>query len=130
MPGMISLFCTVVGVGMVVSCGDDSSGGIDAADATAACDCPASEPPLAGRIARFRIDNPLSPGSAGVSAAFCPDGGIALGGACEIRILDANVTLMSASFTTGEGYRCDWETAGATMQHIGTAEVVCLLPAP
>ena len=119
-----------VGVVLVVACGDDSPVAVDAADAS--CDCPAAEPPLAGRITRVRSDNPLSPGGSGVSAAFCPIGAVALGGACEIQILDANVVLMSTSFTVGDphGYRCDWETVGATMPYTGTAEVVCLTPAP
>lgn len=118
-------------IAFVVACGDDAAGDVDAADGPVACDCPAAESPLAGRIVRFRIDNPLSPGSAGGSAAFCPAGGVALGGACETQLLDANLALMSSSFTPGaEGYRCDWETVGVAMPQIGTAEVVCLLPAP
>ncbi len=120
------------GVTLIVACGDDSPGDIDAADASASCDCPAAEPPLGGRITRVRGDNVLNPGGIGGSAAFCPVGSVALGGACEMRILDANVVLMSSSFTLGDapGYRCDWETVGATMPYTGTAEVVCLTPAP
>ena len=127
----ISFICLVAGVALIVACADDSPGDVDAADAPVSCDCPAAEPPLAGRITRVRSDNPLSPGGSGVSAAFCPIGAVALGGACEIQILDANVVLMSTSFTVGDphGYRCDWETVGATMPYTGTAEVVCLLPA-
>ena len=127
----ISFICLVAGVALIVACADDSPGDVDAADAPVSCDCPAAEPPLAGRITRVRGDSVLPPNSGGVAVAFCPTGAAALGGACEIQILDDNVVLMSTSFTPGDapGYRCDWTTGGATMARTGTAEVVCLLPA-
>ncbi len=116
-----------VGIVLVVACGDDSPGDVDAADAS--CNCPAAEPPLAGRITRVRNDNNLSPGAAGVADAFCPAGATVLGGACEVATTDTNVVLLSSRFVPG-GYRCDWSTVNATMARTGTAEVVCLTPAP
>ncbi|MBK7070903.1 MAG: hypothetical protein IPH44_01265 [Myxococcales bacterium] len=119
-----------VGIALVVACSDDSPGDVDAADA--ACNCPAAEPPLAGRITRVRADNNLSPGGTGGAAVGCPAGAIALGGSCEVATTDTNVVLLSSRFTPGspEGYRCDWSTVNATMARTGTAEVVCLTPAP
>lgn len=120
-----------VGIALIVACSDDAPGNVDAADA-AACDCPASEPPLAGRITRVRVDNTLSPGAGGGASAFCPAGAVALGGACEVAITDTNVVLLSSRFTAGTpaGYGCVWSTIGAAMARTGTAEVVCLTPAP
>jgi hypothetical protein len=117
----------VLGVALVVACGDDSPTDVDAADA--ACNCPAAEPPLSGRITRVRADNNLSPGAGGAAAASCPAGALALGGSCEVAATDTNVVLLSSRFVA-EGYRCDWSTVNATMARTGTAEVVCLSPAP
>lgn len=120
----------VAGIALVVACGDDSPGDVDAADA--ACNCPAAEPPLAGRITRVRADNNLSAGGTGGASAFCPTGATALGGSCEVATTDTNVVLLSSRFVPGTapGYRCDWSTVNATMARTGTAEVVCLAPAP
>ncbi len=118
------------GISFVIACGDDSPGDVDAADAS--CNCPAAEPPLAGRITRVRSDNNLSPGGTGLSGVFCPSGAIVLGGACEVAVSDTNVVLLSSRIVPGAapGYRCDWSTVNATMARTGTAEVVCLTPAP
>jgi len=115
------------GIALIVACGDDTPGDVDAADA--ACNCPAAEPPLAGRITHVRGDNTLSPGGGGVASVFCPAGAIVLGGACEVLVTDTNVVLLDSRFEGG-GYRCDWSTVNATMPRTGTAEVVCLTPAP
>ena len=115
------------GVALVVACSDDSPTNVDAADA--ACSCPAAEPPLAGRITRVRADNNLSPGGGGGAAVSCPAGALALGGSCEVATTDTNVGLLSSRFVA-EGYRCDWSTVNATLARTGTAEVVCLMPAP
>jgi hypothetical protein len=116
------------GVALIVACGDDSPGDVDAADA--ACNCPVAEPPLTGRITHVRSNNNLSPGAAGGASVVCPNPAtdIVLGGACEVATTDTNVLLLSSRFTPG-GYRCDWSTVNATMDRTGTAEVVCLTPA-
>lgn len=118
------------GVALVVACSDDTPTDVDAADA--ACNCPAAEPPLAGRITRVRADNTLSPGGAGGAAAGCPSGAVALGGSCEVAVTDTNVILLSSRFVPGSppAYECEWSTVGASVARTGTAEVVCLTPAP
>lgn len=116
----------VCGVALIVACSDDAPRDVDAA---AACDCPAAEPPLAGRITHVRADNILNPGGGGVANVFCPAGAIVLGGACEVLVTDTNVVLLDSRFEGG-GYRCDWSTINATVARTGTAEAVCLTPAP
>jgi hypothetical protein len=116
-----------VGILLVIACSDDSPGQVDAADG-GACNCPAAEPPLAGRVTHVRLDNNLSPGGGGIASVACPAGAIALGGSCEVATPDTNVVLLSSSFAAG-GFVCNWSTVGATMTRLATAEVVCLMPA-
>lgn len=121
----------IAGVVLVVACGDDTTPA-DAADA-ATCDCPAAEPPLAGRITAVRSDGTVLANGAGGAVARCPAGAIALGGACEALVQDVNVVLLSSRFdrTTPStpGYRCDWGSIGSTQDRVVTAEVTCLMPA-
>ena len=122
---------------LVIACGDDSPTHVDAAidsraDA-AACDCPAAEPPLAGRIMRVRgLDGPLGPSGGGASLATCPTGAILLSGWCDIvndpgTPPQARITTIGASPTTPNTWLCVWENSafGSAVVH---AEAVCLLP--
>lgn len=123
-------FGAIVGVAMVVACSDDSPGDADAA----ACECPAAEPPLAGRIVSVRsAPNPINPGSGGGQIASCPTGATLLGGACELTTDDPRVLLTSSRILRSggaEGYVCNWSALEATVANTCTAEAICLIPAP
>lgn len=117
----------VGGVALVVACSDDSPTDADAA----VCDCPAAEPPLAGRIVTVRVSEPITAGSSGVASAACPSGSTILGGACEVATLDGNILLMETRFfrTGNPQYVCQWSALNATVANTGTAEAICLTPA-
>lgn len=128
-PWLVTLMAGLVaGAALVVACSDDSPGDADAA----VCDCPAAEPPLAGRIIFSRGSNPIAAASTAIASADCPIGAVVLGGACEVMDADANVLVMESRFTRiggGEGYQCRWSALNATAANTGTAEVICLVPA-
>jgi len=115
------------GVALVVACSDDSPGDVDAA----VCDCPAAEPPLAGRITSARGTNPIMANDTAVASADCPAGAVVLGGSCEVMTGDANVVVMESRFTRGslQGYQCRWSALNATANNTGFAEAICLMPA-
>jgi hypothetical protein len=117
----------LAGVVLVVSCSDDSPGDADAA----ACDCPAAEPPLNGRIVAVRASNPIQPGTGGGQVASCPQGATILGGACEVMISDRSIQVASSRIdrTASHGYVCEWSARDATVANTGTAEAICLVPA-
>jgi hypothetical protein len=116
------------GIVLVVACSDDSPARVDAATT---CDCPAAEPPLAGRIMSVRGTGQLTPGTLGVAQADCPIGATILGGACEVTTPDALIQVMSSRFGRGslQVFVCVWTAADATVANTGTAEAICLLPA-
>ncbi len=116
------------GITLVVACSDDSPDDADAA----VCDCPAAEPPLAGRITSVRDMNPITPGGAGITSVDCPAGATVIAGACEVMDVDANVVVMESRFTRGsqQGYLCRWSALNATANNTGFAEAICLMPAP
>ncbi len=114
---------------LIVGCSDDSPSDVDAA----VCDCPAAEPPLAGRVVSVRSSgNPIAPGSGGGAAADCPQGSTILGGACEVMNDDANVLVSESRFvrTGGAQFVCKWSALNATVANTGVAEAICLVPAP
>jgi hypothetical protein len=90
-----SIAFAVAGAGMAtamfLACGNDTMTIADAAvDAVAACDCPAAEPPLAGRIYVVEATKEAVGTAADTTTADCSTtahpGGIALGGSCRIQI--------------------------------------------
>jgi len=85
------------GVGFVLSCGDDSPRHVDAAT----CDCPASEPPLAGRVIAVE-SAPVSivAGQSGITSVSCGAGQQFLSGGCSSadQINPSNITLEESSF--------------------------------
>jgi len=134
---LTALASAATAAALVIACGDDSPTHVDAAidsraDA-AACDCPAAEPPLAGRIMRVRgFDDALEPSGVGVSGAACPAGAILLNGWCDIvndagTPPQARITTIGASPTAPNTWLCVWENSafGSAVVH---AEAVCLLP--
>ena len=116
----------VMGAALVVACSDDSPTDADAA----VCDCPAAEPPLAGRIVHVRLTEVLTAGGGGIAGANCPAGSIIIGGACEVQAPDAKILLMESRFVGDRQLGCRWSTEAATVDNMGTAVAICLIPAP
>ena len=85
---LIGLAGAALACALILSCGGDDQSGADAqaADAQTACDCPASEPPLAGRIVRVTDTVALAVQDSGGISAICPAGGTLLGGGCGLQI--------------------------------------------
>ncbi|MBP9166838.1 MAG: hypothetical protein KBG48_05600 [Kofleriaceae bacterium] len=117
---------------LIVACSDDSPSRADAA----ACDCPAAEPPLAGRVMRVRgLDDTLVPGGQAAAGAMCPAGSILLHGWCD-ELQEGGtrpeiaITSAGASPAQPNLWACiykSYSTAGPnTIVH---AEAVCLMPA-
>jgi|JI10StandDraft_1071094.scaffolds.fasta_scaffold218970_1 hypothetical protein len=117
----------VLSLTLVLACSDDSPGDADAA----VCDCPAAEPPLAGRIVSFTASNAIAAGSVGVASVGCPVGGTVLGGACDVMTDDPNIQVQETQYLRGsqDGYLCRWSALNATVNNTGTVEVTCLVPA-
>lgn len=118
----------VLGAGLVIACSDDSPGDADAA----VCDCPAAEPPLAGRIVPVRVQGTIQANGGGGASAQCPSGATILGGSCEQMTLSSQVLLLEARISrttpTAPVYVCEWMNNGATTPVV-FAEAVCLMPA-
>jgi len=124
------LFGTALGAAMVVACSDDSPNNADAAT----CDCPAAEPPLAGRITTARTTGNINANGFGSVAAGCPAGATILGGGCYAEGAgSSSIALLHAGFDrttpTQPAYACGWSSTAAT-NVTGVAEAVCLMPAP
>jgi hypothetical protein len=68
----------LVGIVLVLSCSDNSPANADAA----ACDCPAAELPIAGRLVRFSNTRVVDPGTNTAEGAACPQGGLLISGMC------------------------------------------------
>lgn len=118
----------VVGALLIIACSDDSPSDADAAT----CDCPAAEPPLAGRIVSVRgTGGPINAGGIGGASVNCPPGATILGGSCEVTTDDANVLLSSSNFarTGSHQFICKWSALNATVANTGIAEAICLVPA-
>lgn len=116
----------VAGIGIIVACSDDSPGDADAAS----CNCPAAEPPLAGRIVRGRGTGPIDPNGEGFASAGCQLGATLLSGSCRLMNGNRSISLTEAGFVNGggQGYQCQWSSS-SPVANTGIAEVICLMPA-
>lgn len=123
-----SLFGVVLGAGLVIACSDDSPGDADAA----VCDCPAAEPPLAGRIVAVKTQGEIAANSGGAVGAQCAPGATILGGGCSMMTPDNRVVLREAridrTVPAQPTYVCEWASPGAPA-NTGFAEAICLMPA-
>jgi hypothetical protein len=79
------------GIAFVLSCGDNLSvqanadAAIDAPkvpDAAPICDCPAAEPPLAGRFVVVSLTRTIAANNTGARSAVCPAGSQLISGSC------------------------------------------------
>lgn len=117
----------LAGVVLVLSCGDDSPTRADAAS----CDCPASEPPLSGRITNIDVTQEIAPNSRGGNGAACPADAVLLSGSCTTAVINPirNVTLEQSGFyESGNGWHCEFKNNENTPVTI-KATARCLVPA-
>jgi hypothetical protein len=133
----------VSGIVFALSCGDnlsvgaDADAAIDAAKAPdaapPACDCPAAEPPLAGRFIVFHNTRTIPANDHNTTAAVCPMGSQPLFGSCTTDQLTPfrNVRLREVSFSSD--YPREWgclfdnnEVVPVTIR----SSVTCLKPPP
>lgn len=116
----------LAGVVLVLSCSDDSPGKVDAG----ACDCPAAEPPIAGRIMIVDTTQVIAPNGLGGTDAGCPQGARLLSGSCTTNAVNPrrDVTLQQSGFyTTEQGWTCEFKNNEATPVTI-KASAICLMP--
>lgn len=127
------------GMALVLSCGDDSPGRVDAAvdapvvDAPVTCDCPAAEPPLAGRFVIVSNTTVIPSNDTGAQSALCPEGSQVISGSCTTATLNPvrDVTLQQSGFYEANPtvWSCLFknnEAAPVTVK----ASVICLKPTP
>ena len=114
------------------ACSDDGGSPMDAAADAGTCNCPAAEPPLAGRLTIVTMSVPDqggTPGTVGVGAQ-CPDNAELLGGGCNVTGPGANTLTLYASARPPAGpfgYSCRWNNpTGATVTIEAWAS--CLAP--
>jgi hypothetical protein len=128
-PSVLSLVTGMfAGVLLVLSCSDDSPGDADAAT----CDCPAAEPPLAGRIMIIDQTQTIAANGRGGQGAACPQGTLRLTGSCTTADVNPNrdVTLEQSGFYRSNdltGWNCDFKNNEATPVTIKVS-IVCLVP--
>ncbi|MBE7448937.1 MAG: hypothetical protein HS111_08585 [Kofleriaceae bacterium] len=114
---------------LILACGDDDSSADARADA-GACDCPAAEPPLAGRIVRVVGTQNVAGGGVGGTGVLCPTGSTLLGGGCKLadNATDPLFHLINAGTNgDGSGYRCTWQNSNSSGRDV-IAEAFCLVP--
>jgi len=124
---------------LVLSCGDNLSTRADASldaakppDATPACNCPAAEPPLAGRFRYVYQTSYLLANEAATVHATCPAGSTLMMGSCADNMGGVrNLTLQESGF--GElpprTWFCYFLNRGPEARTVRTT-AVCLMPAP
>lgn len=116
----------LAGVVLVMSCSDDSPGKVDAG----ACDCPAAEPPIAGRVVIVDTTRVAAANSLEGTEAVCPQGARLLSGSCTTATVNPfrDVTLQQSGFyTTEQSWTCKFKNNEATPVTI-KASVICLMP--
>ena len=124
---IIALTGAALACALILSCGNDSPGDADAAT----CDCPAAEPPLAGRIVRVTETVALAAqDTAGVNVD-CAANATLVGGSCGLQTVDDRIMVTYASPDLGgaETWACSWNNP-TTTANTGVATAICLMPAP
>jgi hypothetical protein len=130
------------GVGLVLSCGDNLSAkatadaAIDAPkvpDAAPTCDCPAAEPPLAGRFVVVSQTQDMAPNGFTTQGAVCPAGSYLITGSCttDNPTTVLNVTLKESGFYDAppSGWHCSFRNNESFMVTIRVT-ALCLKPTP
>lgn len=121
------------GVTSMISCG--SGGGTTADAAGPTCDCPAAEPPLAGRLIRVFSQGVAEPATTGHIAALalaCPPGTVVLSGSCTsvgASISDVLVQESGIRDQDSIGWSCVFKNTTSVNQDVQVG-VLCLKTAP
>jgi len=116
------------GVGMTLSCGNDSPHHADAAT----CDCSPSEAPIAGRTVVIEATpQTIQPGQTGGVGTGCMPGMQFLSGSClRTGQNTQNITLVEFGFDKATlGWGCIFKNNDAIPVTVN-ASVLCLKPAP
>lgn len=130
------------GIGLLLSCGDNlglhAASDAAAADASSVCDCPAAEPPLAGRFLVAKNVIRIAANDSAVMSARCPTGTQLITGGCST---DNETTIfrvtLRESMPIGPppdnsppgGWHCSWlNNEPIAIDFRATA--VCLKPTP
>ncbi len=115
----------------LLACGDDVPA---TADAAAVCDCPASEPPLEGRIVRRRSESTILGGERSAAVKSCAEGEVLLSGSCNspdtvgLNLLRSGLSTQQDPDTT-RTWRCTWENENPLDPATVVTTVICLAPA-
>ena len=120
-------------VAFMLSCGDSSPSRADAA-----CECPASEPPLMGRFVTDGASTPLTiqPGTVDRAVATCPEGAQLISGSCTAAnpsVIPADLVLLESGTdppvppAVPHAWGCSYKNTG-TMPVDVRATVICLKP--
>ena len=126
---------TLGSLSLIAACGEPTSPSADSGPVQ--CDCPASEPPLTGRIVRVEADggNVNAGPTASETFAGCPMANAKLlGGGCYIEEVGLAQTnqyhlIDSAMVVLGQDvWRCRWTNDGTTPAHV-IMTLTCLNPA-
>lgn len=116
------------GIATMLSCGENSPQRSDAAT----CDCPASEPPIAGRIlAKASPPATIEPGLTGLAGVGCDSGTQLISGACEEEgdTAEDNITLQQSGPNSQlTGWNCIFKNNEAVPVPV-KAVALCLKPA-
>ncbi len=125
---VISLLAGVlIGIASMLSCGDDSPGNADAAS----CECPAAEPPIAGRIIVVDQTQVIAANSDGVGGAGCPPGAHILTGSCTVDTFTGRDVILRQSGFYGLVPPTDWNCSFRNNEAVPVtikASAVCLMP--
>lgn len=132
----------VAGIGFVLSCGDNltakatADAAVDAPkglDAAPVCDCPAAEPPLAGRFVVVSNTSTIAANDTGVGGAACPRGAYLITGSCttDNPTTAFNVTVRESGFhdSPPTAWYCSWRN-NESMAVDFRVSVICLKPTP
>jgi hypothetical protein len=116
----------LAGIVLVLSCGDDSPSKADAAT----CDCPAAEPPIAGRLVRVSNTQIVNPNSNAFASTACPRDGLLISGSCTNDTSSGpDVTLQQSGVYTDneQGWDCFFKNNSASPVTV-KATAICLMP--
>lgn len=129
-----------LGITLFFSCGDNLRVSADAAidapkmtDAIPNCDCPATEPPLAGRFVMFSNRRDIPPNDFMIEDSYCPPGSKLITGSCtqSLPAPYSRLTLEQSGFFEDDSndWVCWFRNHENTTVTIRTS-VICLIPAP
>jgi len=117
---------------LILSCGDSTTSRADAA-----CGCPASEPPLAGRFVTQSSAGTvtIAPGMVRQAAGTCPEGAQIISGSCtgtNPNIIPTDLVLIESGFfgmppALPNGWACSFRNTGTAPIDV-KATVICLKP--